>query len=188
MHRHNGLPQAAERRLQTNARAFADLPAVGLASACVAELRTQPQLGATQELCRLLADLDWPATVPLRPLPCRIALHVPCSQRNRLRDPDAARDLLRRIPGVELIDLPENDLCCGAAGTYLLQQPRLSQALLQPKLNHLAASGAQILVTTNTGCALHLAAGVREAGLAVEVLHPVQVIARQLAGIEQSPT
>ena len=188
MHRHNGLPQAADRRLQTNARAFADLPAVGLASACVAELRTQPQLAATQELCRLLADLDWPATVPLMPLPRRIDLHVPCSQRNRLRDPDAARDLLRRIPGVELIDLPENDLCCGAAGTYLLQQPRLSQALLQPKLTHLAASGAKILVTTNTGCALHLAAGVREAGLAVEVLHPVQVIARQLAGMEQSPT
>lgn len=186
LHRHNGLPQAADHRLQTNAMAFADLTAVGLASACVAELRTQPPLAATQEICRLLADLDWPATVPLRPFPRRIALHVPCSQRNRLRDADAARDLLRRIPGVELIDLPENDLCCGAAGTYLLQQPGLSQSLLQPKITHLATSGAEILVTTNTGCALHLAAGVREAGLAVEVRHPVQVIARLLVGTEHA--
>lgn len=184
MHRHNGLPGSADDYLDTNAKAFTDLPVVGLASACIAELRAQPHLAATQELCRLLADLDWPATVPLRPLPGRIAIHVPCSHRNRLRDAQAARELLRRIPDVELIDLPENDLCCGAAGTYLLQQPSLSYALLRPKLAHLAASGARLLVTTNTGCALHLAAGVREAGLAVEVLHPVEVIARQLAGTE----
>ena len=186
MHRHNGLPRVADDYLEANAKAFTDLPVVGLASACVAELRAQPHLAATQEICRLLADLDWPATVPLRPLPGRIAIHVPCSHRNRLRDAQAARDLLRRIPDVELIDLPENDLCCGAAGTYLLQQPKLSQALLRPKLAHLAASGARILVTTNTGCALHLAAGVREAGLAVEVLHPVEVIARQLEGWEHA--
>jgi glycolate oxidase iron-sulfur subunit len=110
----------------------------------------------------------------------RVAIHLPCSQRNRLRDEGAARELLRRLPYLELVDLPDNAFCCGAAGTYLLEQPTLSRTLLQPKIDHLAQLGARVLVTTNTGCALHLAAGIQEAGLAVEVLHPVQLIARYL--------
>lgn len=181
MHRHHGLPQDADRRLETNARAFTGLTGVGIASACVAELRTHPPLGETQEICRFLADLDWPIIPPQPPQPLlRVAIHLPCSQRNRLRDEGAARDLLRRLPHLELVDLPDNAFCCGAAGTYLLEQPTLSRTLLQPKIDHLAQLGARVVVTTNTGCALHLAAGIQEAGLAVEVLHPVQLIARYL--------
>lgn len=180
MHRHHGLPAAADLRLRANATAFAGLTPIGIASACCAELRIHPSLERTQDLCRFLADLDWPPTPPLRSLPLRVAVHVPCSQRNRLRDPDAAQDLLRRIPDLELVDLPDNALCCGAAGTYLLENPAWSQALLEPKLTSLARLEVPILVTTNTGCALHLAAGIREAGLNIEVLHPVELIARQL--------
>ncbi|MGB7550151.1 MAG: (Fe-S)-binding protein, partial [Chromatiaceae bacterium] len=153
---------------------------VGLASACVAELRGHPPLGATHDLCRLLADRDWPARVHMAPLPQRVAVHVPCSQRNRLGDEDAAFALLRRIPGISLVPLPDNAFCCGAAGTYLLQRPVLSRVLLAPKIASLAAIQAPILVTTNTGCALHLAAGAQEAGLQVEVLHPVELIDRQM--------
>ncbi|MBP6735778.1 MAG: (Fe-S)-binding protein [Chromatiaceae bacterium] len=180
LHRHNGLPEGADQRLRRNAAAFDGLTPVGLASACVAELRGHPPLGATQDLCRLLADRDWPATVHLAPLPQRVAVHVPCSQRNRLGDEDAAFALLRRIPGISLVPLPDNAFCCGAAGTYLLQRPVLSRVLLAPKIASLAAIQAPILVTTNTGCALHLAAGAQEAGLQVEVLHPVELIDRQM--------
>ncbi len=180
LHRHNGLPEEADQRLTRNAAAFAGLTTVGLASACVAELRGHPPLGATQDLCRFLADRDWPATTRLAPLPLRVAVHVPCSQRNRLGDENAAFDLLRRIPGIRLVPLSDNAFCCGAAGTYLLQRPVLSRALLAPKIASLAALEVPILVTTNTGCALHLAAGAREAGLRVEVLHPVELIDRQM--------
>lgn len=180
LHRHNGLPEGGDQRLRRNATAFAGLTAVGLASACVAELRGYPPLGATQDLCRFLANRDWPATVRLAPLPQAVAVHVPCSQRNRLGDEDAAFALLRRIPGIRLVPLPDNAFCCGAAGTYLLQRPLLSRALLAPKLASLAALRTSILVTTNTGCALHLAAGAREAGVEVEVLHPVELIDRQM--------
>jgi len=180
LHRHNGLPEEADRRLTANAAAFAGLTTVGLASACVAELRTHPQLSDTQDICRFLAVLDWPNTARLSPLPLRVAVHVPCSQRNRLGDEGAAFDLLGRIPGITLIALPDNAFCCGAAGTYLLQRPALSRTLLAPKIASLARLEADILVTTNTGCALHLAAGAREAGLEIEVLHPVELIARQI--------
>lgn len=180
LHRHNGLPEGADQRLRRNAAAFAGLTPMGLASACVAELRGHPPLGATRDLCRFLADRDWPATVRLAPLPQRVAVQVPCSQRNRLGDEDAAFALLRRIPGISLVPLPDNAFCCGAAGTYLLQRPVLARALLAPKIASLAALQTSILVTTNTGCALHLAAGAREACLEVEVLHPVELIDRQM--------
>jgi glycolate oxidase iron-sulfur subunit len=181
MLRHNGLPDDADRFLARNAAAFDARPAVGIASACVAELRTHDALGETQEICRFLADLCWPRNTRLRPLPARVAVHEPCSQRNMLRDENAAYDLLRRIPGIEPLPLPDNAFCCGAAGTYLLQHPEMSRTLLAPKIAALPDLGVELLVTTNTGCALHLAAGIAEAGLEILVLHPVELIARQLA-------
>jgi len=126
--------------------------------------------------------MEWPADLRLRPLRKTVAVHEPCSQRNVLRDPTAAYDLLRRIPGISLVGLEDNAYCCGAAGSYLLQQPKAAQALLAPKIQAVRAIGNRILVTTNTGCALHLAAGAREAGLGLEVLHPVELILRQLDG------
>ena len=181
MHRHNGLPEQAGRLLSINADAFEGRIAVGIASACIAELRSHKGLAEAQDICRLLADLDWPEHAPLCPLPSRVAVHEPCSQRNMLRDGSAAYDLLRHIPDIELLALPDNAFCCGAAGTYLIQRPQMSRALLQPKLDALAHLMPEILVTTNTGCSLHLAAGIREAGLAIEIMHPVELIARQLA-------
>jgi glycolate oxidase iron-sulfur subunit len=180
IHRHNGFPEEADGLAAQNQAAFTGHRPVALASACLAELRATQRLGGAADICRLLADLPWPEHLPLRPLPLRVAVHEPCSQRNMLRDERAAYDLLRRIPALELVSLPENDFCCGAAGTYLLQRPGLSRSLLRPKLAALAAVRPSILVTTNTGCALHLAAGIEEAGLGIEVLHPVELVARQL--------
>jgi glycolate oxidase iron-sulfur subunit len=62
----------------------------------------------------------------------------------------------------------------------MLRQPTLAQRLLGDKMRQLHAVAPDILVTSNTGCALHLAAGVREAGLAIEVCHPVELVVRQL--------
>jgi glycolate oxidase iron-sulfur subunit len=180
MHRHNGFPEAADALLGRNADVFAQRPVVGIASACIGELRAHGQLEGVWEICRFLSDLQWPPDVELRPLDQAVAVHEPCSQQNLLHDPSAASDLLTRIPGLEVLALGDNAFCCGAAGTYLLQQPRLSQTLIQPKIEELATMGVDTLVTTNTGCALHLAAGLQEAGLSIELAHPVELIARQL--------
>ena len=180
LHRHNGFPRQADQLLARNAAVLADRPLVGIASACVAELRTHTALADAHEICRFLGSLEWPEDLHLRPLRNRVAVHEPCSQRNVLRDPTAGYDLLQRIPGISLVGLEDNAYCCGAAGSYLLQQPKAAQALLAPKVQAIQALGTEILVTTNTGCALHLAAGAREAGLSLEVLHPVELIVRQL--------
>jgi glycolate oxidase iron-sulfur subunit len=179
MHRHAGFPLEADRLIARNATAFAKMRTLVTASACAAELRAHPNLSQAQEICRFLADHQWPRNI-LRPLPERIAVHEPCSHRNVLRDASAAYDLLRQVPGLELVSLENNAFCCGAAGTYLLDDPTMSSVLLSPKIEHLRELGVGTLATTNTGCAMHLVAGAREAGLDLEVVHPVELIARQL--------
>jgi len=180
MHRHSGFPAEADRLLAQNASAFANYRTLATASACAAELRTHPGFSHSLEICRFLADQNWPRETVLRPLRVRVAVHVPCSHRNVLRDSDAACDLLRRIPEIKLVLLEETAFCCGAAGTYMLENPAMSATLLAPKIGHLHRLAAKYLATTNTGCALHLAAGAREAGLELEILHPVELIERQL--------
>ena len=179
MHRHNGYPDAADRLRAVNADAFRGLTVVGLASACVAELAEDSTIDAV-ELCRFLVDLDWPAHVSLAPLHATIAVHEPCSHRNVLRDSRVVYRLLERIPGVTAVALPGNDTCCGAAGTYVIDHPQTAVELAAPKVDALQRLAPSLLVTTNTGCALHLSAQARAAGLDIEVLHPVEVLARQL--------
>jgi glycolate oxidase iron-sulfur subunit len=187
LYHHEGFPAQARRERERLAALLAvppEVPVLSMASACQAELARDPALAPrTRELTRFLADLDWPPQLRLRPAPVRVLIHTPCTQRHGLADPGAAAALLRHIPGLQLEELPDNAFCCGAAGSYMLREPALADRLLAPKLAALGPAGPVWLVTTNTGCALHLAAGVRAAGLPVWVGHPVELIARQLPGL-----
>jgi glycolate oxidase iron-sulfur subunit len=179
IHRHNGFPEQAEalctanQELLTRSRAEA---LITLASACQLELsrHLSSPLPVTG-LVDFLLDLPAESLPSLKPLPHRVALHIPCSSRS-----DQSRRLLELIPGIELIELPENHICCGAAGSYLLTQPDASVRLGNAKIEHLRASEAALLVTGNTGCALQFRQLIEAQGLSVEVLHPIQLFARQL--------
>jgi len=132
------------------------------------------------EITRFLADAGWPDEPPLRPLNQRAVIHEPCSLRNVIRDVRGPYELLETVPGIEVIPLPGNATCCGAAGSHMLDEPDAADALLADKIEALRASEAPLLLTTNIGCSLYLAAGARRAGVPVEVLHPVTLIERQL--------
>jgi glycolate oxidase iron-sulfur subunit len=88
-------------------------------------------------------------------------------------------DLLRTIPGVRLVELKEADWCCGAAGVYSITQPEQSAKLLARKLDHIAATGADVVASGNTGCLLQLEQGMRrDPRLAhVRCCHPVELLA-----------
>jgi glycolate oxidase iron-sulfur subunit len=118
--------------------------------------------------------------VEILPLNEKIAVHEPCSLRNVLHGQAALYQLLRRIPGAEIVALGGNDQCCGAGGAYRLTQPEMSELLLADKVAAMKASGSRIIVSSNIGCALHLAAGARGAGMEVDVVHPVVLLARQM--------
>lgn len=118
--------------------------------------------------------------VKLAPLPHTIAIHEPCSLRNVLHGAAHPYALLSRIPGAQIVSLAGNDQCCGAAGTYFLDQPEMAKALLHDKIAASGASGARYLATSNVGCAMHIASALREAGSEIEVVHPVTLLARQV--------
>ncbi len=80
------------------------------------------------------------------------ACHLGHAQQ--VREPP--RRLLSMIPGLELRDLPETEICCGSAGTYNLNQPAMAQRLLRRKLDNILGTGAQIVLASNAGCLLQI--------------------------------
>jgi glycolate oxidase iron-sulfur subunit len=136
--------------------------------------------GRIRDINQFLADAVWPENIAFHPLPKRVAVHDPCTLINVLRQEDKPYALLTKIPGVEIIPLPENNVCCGAAGAYHLTQAPIAEQLRAPKIDHLKRLAPDILVTSNPGCATFLASGLREAGLAIQVMHPVTLLEKQL--------
>lgn len=112
------------------------------------------------------------------PLRGRVAYDDPCHLIHGQRIKDQPRALLAAIPGIEVVPLAEADWCCGSAGTYNITQPDLSKALLDRKVGHILASGAQILATANPGCQMQIEAGVRAGGARVEVVHLMDLLDR----------
>ena len=117
------------------------------------------------DVSAFLATAEGWDDVQLAPFPNKILVHEPCSLRNVLRGSAHSYALLRRIPGAQVASLPGNDQCCGAAGTYFVDQPEIAGALLEDKTAALAAGNARYLATSNVGCAMYIGSGLREAGL-----------------------
>ncbi len=86
------------------------------------------------------------------------------------------RDILRSIPGLELVELSQPDRCCGSAGVYNIVQPEIADKVLDMKMADIAATGAELIVTTNTGCHMQYYVGVRRAGLNARVMHLAEVL------------
>ena len=87
------------------------------------------------------------------------------------------RALLRAIPGVKLVELPEASWCCGSAGIYNLTQPEMSGKLLERKVDHIASTRASVVATGNPGCLLQVMNGCQSRGLQVRTAHPVTLLA-----------
>jgi glycolate oxidase iron-sulfur subunit len=87
------------------------------------------------------------------------------------------RDLLRSIPGVKLVELPESSWCCGSAGIYNIIQPEMAGELLDRKLQHIRSTGAGTVATGNPGCLLQIVNGAAAQNLSLRVVHPVTLLA-----------
>jgi glycolate oxidase iron-sulfur subunit len=99
-----------------------------------------------------------------------------CHLRHGQRVVKQPRSLLTRIPGLELVELQRPDHCCGSAGTYNLTKPDAAGDILDAKMADVAATGANLIVTSNTGCHMQLIAGVRRSGVKAKVMHVVEVL------------
>lgn len=193
LHLHDGQTGKATELMRRNITAFTNGSdaIVSVACGCVATLceygkyleddkSAQKFSGRIRDINQFIAGVTWPEDITFHPLPKRIAVHDPCTLNNVLRQEDKPYALLAKIPGAEIIPLPENNTCCGAAGTYHLTQAPIAEQLRAPKIDRLKRLAPDILVTSNPGCATFLAAGLRADGLAIEVMHPVTLLERQL--------
>jgi glycolate oxidase iron-sulfur subunit len=106
----------------------------------------------------------------------RVAYSDSCHLRHVQKVVVQPRDLIRQIPGVELVELNKPDHCCGSAGVYNLVQTETANEILADKIEDIASTGAEIVVTTNTGCQLQLLSGARRAGLRMRVIHLVELL------------
>jgi glycolate oxidase iron-sulfur subunit len=100
------------------------------------------------------------------------ACHLAHAQKVR----EQPRNLLKKIPGLKLVELPESELCCGAAGTYNLTEPEMAERLGRRKLNHIRSTGARLVITSNAGCLLQIAREARMQGETLKIMHPMDVL------------
>ncbi len=190
LHLHAGERSQAKKLASANLAAFdQNIPILATSSACAVTLSEYDQLlgdqaasfgHRAQEISTFLAAAKWAESLSFSALSRRAVMHTPCTQLRVLHSPEAPAKLLSRIPDLTLIDLPGNDRCCGAAGSYMLDHPQMAKSLRTPKLDAIASLNPDFLVTTNIGCTLHLAQGLGERGMNTEVLHPLTLLARQL--------
>jgi glycolate oxidase iron-sulfur subunit len=102
--------------------------------------------------------------------------HDACHLGHAQKISEAPRRLLAKIPGLRLVDLPEAELCCGAAGTYNLTEPEMSARLSQRKLANILGTGARVVITANAGCLLQIAREARQQGEKLAVVHPMDLL------------
>lgn len=118
----------------------------------------------------------------LKPLDLKITYQDACHLGNAQRIKEQPRNVLNQIPGVELTELPESELCCGSAGIYNMVEPGMSQRLLERKIKHIKETGAGCLVAGNPGCLLQIGRGLKQYGLDIETVHPVELLDRSYRG------
>ncbi|HXE75209.1 MAG TPA: heterodisulfide reductase-related iron-sulfur binding cluster [Candidatus Xenobia bacterium] len=118
---------------------------------------------------------------PEKPLPLRVTYQDSCHLLHGQKIKTAPRQLLRAIPGLELIEMKLADQCCGSAGIYNLTQPEVARALLKEKMDCARATDAQVIATSNPGCILQLRAGVARLNSSQEVLHVIELLDRSYA-------
>jgi len=198
LHIHNGARDQAKELARVNVRTFnaGRYDAVLTnAAGCSAELRHYGELldgdAAAQEFGKKIRDIteflvEIGYTPPQGKLAGKVAYDEPCHLLHAQKISAAPKQVLADLPGIERVPLEEAEACCGSAGIYSVTQPKLSKEVLARKMEMIRKSGCDTLVTGNPGCILQFRCGIREAGLPIQVLHPVELLAQSYAQEKKS--
>jgi glycolate oxidase iron-sulfur subunit len=201
LHIHNGAREQAKTLARANVLAFNARnfdAVVSNAAGCSGELRHYGALlggeaeavafgGKLKDIAEFLCDIGFVTPALAGSHRGKVAYDEPCHLLHAQKISEPPRRLLQAVPGLDLVPLPEADACCGAAGLYSLLQPELSGRVAARKIAAIAKSGAHLVATGNPGCLMQIKSGVRAAGLPVEVLHPVELLADAYRASEAAP-
>jgi len=182
---HTGYEEAARACAQETIAAFADHTTVVVnAAGCGSGMKEYGHLTGDESFPAKVFDIhEFLAGVEPRaqrhPLKLRVAYHDACHLAHAQGIRDQPRELLRAIPGLELVTPAEWELCCGSAGVYNLLEPAAAAELGARKAANIAATGADLIAAANPGCALQIT---RHLERPLPIVHPIELLARSLAG------
>jgi L-lactate dehydrogenase complex protein LldE len=109
--------------------------------------------------------------------PHRVTYHPTCHSLRLLRVGDAPLRLLRKVEGIDLIELPEAETCCGFGGTFAVKNPDTSTAMLSDKLRSVLDTGAEVCTAADSSCLMHIGGGLARQRAGVRTLHLAQILA-----------
>ncbi|MGH7800153.1 MAG: glycolate oxidase subunit GlcF [Thermodesulfobacteriota bacterium] len=128
----------------------------------------------TKDVMEFLADIGLQGE--LKELKLKITYQDACHIAHAQRIKAHPRKVIMQIPGIEFVELPESDLCCGSAGIYNLTEPDMADKLLERKISKLKETGAQVLLAGNPGCLMQIGMGIKRYGLNIKTAHPIELL------------
>jgi glycolate oxidase iron-sulfur subunit len=151
-------------------------------------LRDDPEYAARAEafsakvkdVSEFLAEIE--PVAERHPLPVGVAYHDACHLGHAQGIRKQPRQVLKRIPGVEIREIREAEICCGSAGIYNMVEPEPAAELGERKAKNVLATGARMLVTSNPGCILQIQASLKKMGRDIPTAHPMEVLDASLRG------
>ena len=193
LHVHAGFRDLARRLAKRNIQTFlsGNFDAIITnAAGCGSVLKEYPQLFEEEEkellepakafsarlkdATEFLAGIDFKRDFGI--IKTRATYQDPCHLGHAQRVRSAPRKLLAAVPGVELIELKEAEVCCGSAGIYNVAHNEMAERLLQSKMRRIEETGAEVILTANPGCLLQLRAGAARAGSHRRVMHVIELL------------
>lgn len=136
--------------------------------------RAQALSEKTKDVMEFLAEIGLEGK--LKDLNIKVTYQDACHIGHAQRIKEQPREVIKQIPGLEFIEMPESDLCCGSAGIYNLVQPEMSQNLLERKMSNVRQNKVDYLVAGNPGCLLQIQKGIKNNGLNIKTAHPIELL------------
>jgi glycolate oxidase iron-sulfur subunit len=184
---HNGHLGTARKQAERNAGAFAPFDHVVVnAAGCGAHMTDYGELveGAglpVRDVMAFLFEEGIRGDAGSLSEPTRVAYHDACHALRAQGIRVQPRTLLGAIDGIELVEIPDGDRCCGAAGIYNVTEPEMSSRLMREKAEAVVGTGAAVVASGNPGCTIQLTAGLRVLGSSIRVVHPIELLDRAQA-------
>jgi glycolate oxidase iron-sulfur subunit len=179
---HNGHLGTARRLAEKNAAVFASVDHVIVnAAGCGAHMGSFGDLGGgtqlpVRDVMEFLHTEGRAVDAGSLPQLTRVAYHDACHALRVQKIRHQPRELLDTIGNVELVDIPDGDRCCGAAGIYNVTEREMSGRLMREKAAAVVSTGATVVASGNPGCTMQLLAGIRERGVRMDVVHPIELL------------
>jgi glycolate oxidase iron-sulfur subunit len=191
---HSGFEDAARDLAEDNIEGLADAPVIVVdVAGCGAHLKEYGRYGEngtflaqrTVDVTQIVASAIAEGRLPtIAPSGEKVAIQDPCHLEHGQGITDEPRYILRAA-GYEVVDADPGGLCCGAAGIYQIDHPDTSEVLGIAKADKVARTGASLVASANAGCEMQLR---RYLDSGFEILHPIEIYARQLAAVSHQPS